>query len=142
MAPFLCNDFVRPHQAFYVSRWVCVILGLTSKKISGKRACTYSTSVLYICAMTYWYYYSLGNASARCTTTLHKSSSHTVHCDLHSARNCALSSLQTSSGHGTGLHVQSAAGFSSLFFSFLFLFLFFFFSFSALAHCFWLADPT
>ena len=37
------------------------------------------------------------------------SSSHTVHCDLCSACNCTLSSLQPSSRHGTGLHVRAVA---------------------------------
>ena len=68
----------------------------------------------------------------------HTSSSHAVHCDLRSARNCASSSFQTTSGDGTGLHVQYAACFS-LFVCFLSFFLIFF---SALAHCFWRADPT
>ena len=57
------------------------------------------------------------------------------------ARNCASSSFQTTSGDGTGLHVQYAACFSLSFFVCLFRFLFFSFFF-ALTHCFWLADPT
>ena len=65
------------------------------------------------------------------------SHAHTVQCDLHSARNWASSSLQHSSGHRTGLHVQYAADFSLFFFL-----LCFFLLFSTLPDCFWLADPT
>ena len=64
----------------------------------------------------------------------HASSSHAVHCDLRSARNCASSSLQPSSGDGTAHRpafslVQGTELVCSMFFlvDFLvFLFLFFF----------------
>ena len=58
---------------------------------------------------------------------------HTLHCaqcDLRTAFG-----LQTNSGHGTGLHVQSVHVYAACFFLFVFLFVF-----SALPRCFWLAD--
>ena len=55
----------------------------------------------------------------------HASSSHAVHCDLRSARICVSSSLQTSSGHGTGLHAHYACYSLFCFFFSFFLLLFF-----------------
>ena len=59
---------------------------------------------------------------------------HTLHCaqcDLRTAFG-----LQTNSGHGTGLHVQSVHVYAACFFVFVVVCLFF----SALPRCFWLAD--
>ena len=83
---------------------------------------------VHVCCDILWFNHEVLVLGAR---QHYASSSHTVHRDLRSARDCLSSSLQPSLGHGTGLHVQYAACFS--FFSF-----FFFFFFSALLAFGWL----
>ena len=104
-----------------------MILGPASKKKKKKKILRHTYMYIQnMCAVTF-----LVQSRSACTVVVlgarqqHTSSSHTVHCDLHSACNCASSSLRTSSGHGTELfYVYSMQH------VFLGLFFFFFFFFS------------
>ena len=60
---------------------------------------------VHVCCDILWFNHEVLVLGAR---QQHTGSSHTMHCDLRSARNCA-SSLQPRSGHGSCLHVQYAA---------------------------------
>ena len=134
---------LRPHRFFLLcfASGVRMIFGAGfEKKKKKKKTPPYvHVHAVHVCCDFFWFNRKVLVMDAR----QHASSSHDVHCDLHSARNCASSSLQPSSGHGTGLHVQYATWFSSFcFFSVVCFFPFFLFFFRTPSLCFWLADPA